>query len=191
MADQQVHEIRNYLKELSKRKKVSIKATKDDREPEVETETIEIPNPSTPSTKKSPKSFKKRMAEYGPGHPERPKTAFIRFKAMMKQKGITDSKEVSKLYKTDSEDVRECKRQEKEALNEYKESVTAWVETLDGNKRALYEANEMRKAKTSDPNNKSQIMIEAGTENLDYLDLQPKTPAAPQITETSDDEDED
>ena len=70
MADQQVHEIRNYLKELSKRKKVSIKATKDDRELEVETETIEIPNPSTPSTKKSPKSFKKRMAEYGPGHPE-------------------------------------------------------------------------------------------------------------------------
>ena len=34
-------------------------------------------------------------------------------------------------------------------------------------------------------------MIEAGTENLDYLDMQPKTPAAPHTTESSDDEEED
>lgn len=130
------------------------------------------------------------MAEYGSGHPEKPKTIYNLFKAMMKQKGITDQKEVSRLYKADGEDVRECRRQAKEALDDYKDSVTAWVETLDDNKRELYEANEMRKAKKSDPNNKSQIMIEAGTENLDYLDMQPKTPAAPHITESSDDEDE-
>ena len=175
---------------LSKRKNVSIKAAKDDREPEADAETIEIPNPPR-ATKKSPKAFKKRMAEYGPNHPKKPTTAFHLFKAMMKQKGITDSKDVSRLYKTDSEEVRECKRQEKEALDEYKDNVTAWVETLDVNKRALYEANEMRKAKKSDPNNKSMLMIEAGTENLDYLDMQPKTPAAPHTTETSDEEDED
>ena len=190
MKDQKINEIRSYLKELSKRKKVSIKTNKDDREPEDDTETVEISNPS-PVPKKSPKSFKKRMAEYGPNHPVRPKTAFILFKAMMKQNGITDSKEVSKLYKTDSEDVRECKERAKEALDDYKDSVTAWVETLDDNSRELYEENEMRKAKKSDPNNKSQIMVEAGTEDLDYLDMQPKTPAAPHTTESSDDEDED
>ena len=58
-------------------------------------------------------------------------------------------------------------------------------------KRALYEANEMRRAKKSDPLNKSQLMIEARAESLDYLDMQPKTPAAPPTTETSDEEDED
>ena len=188
MKDQKITEIRSYLKELSKRKKVSIKTAKDDREAEEDTEIIEIPNPAP---KKSPKSFKKRMAEYGPNHPEKPKTAFNLFKAKMKQSGITDSKKISQLYKSDSEDVRECKAEAKEALDDYKDSVTAWVETLDVNARELYEANEMRKAKKSDPNNKSQIMVEAGTENLDYLDMQPKTPAAPHTTESSDDEDED
>ena len=177
------------MKDLSKRKKVSIKSAKDDREPEDDSETIEIPNP--PATKKSPKPWKKRMAEYGPGHPAKPSTAFILFKAMMKKKGITDTKEVSRLYKTDNEDVQECRRKAEQAMHDYKDSVTAWLETLDDNARELYEQNEMRVAKKTDPNNKSQIMIEAGTENLDYLDLQPKTPAAPHVTETSDDEDED
>ena len=83
------------MKDLSKRKKVSIKSAKDDREPEDDSETIEIPNP--PATKKSPKPWKKRMAEYGPGHPAKPSTAFVLFKAMMKKKGITETKEVSRL----------------------------------------------------------------------------------------------
>ena len=65
---------------------------------------------------------------------------------------------------------------------------TAWLETLDDDKRELYEANEMRLAKKSDPNNKSQIMIETGTESLDYLDIQPKTPAVPHYSDSDEDD---
>ena len=53
---------------------------------------------------------------------------------------------------------------------------------MDDNARELYEANEMRKAEKSDPNNKSQIMVEAGAEKLHYLEMQSKTPAAPPLT---------
>ena len=48
--------------------------------------------------------------------------------------------------------------------------------------RESYEVNEMRKAKKSDPNKKSQIMVEAGAEKLHYLEMQSKTPAAPPLT---------
>ena len=100
----------------------------------------------------------------------------------MKKKGITETKEVSRLYKTDNEDVQECRRKADQAVHDYKDSVTAWLETLDDNARELYEANEMRKAEKSDPNNKSQIMVEAGAEKLHYLEMQSKTPAAPPLT---------
>ena len=74
-------------------------------------------------------------------------------------------------------------------MEQYKEDVHIWRESLDFDKKQLYDKNEMRQAKKGDSNSQNKILEETNSQNLDYLDLQPKTPApSRQIEDMTDSE---
>ena len=76
-------------------------------------------------------------------------------------------------------------------MEQYKEDVHIWRESLDFDKKELYDKNEMRPAKKGDSHSQTQILEETNNQNLDYLDLQPKTPAPSHQIEDMNDSEED